>query len=74
MEQEKHVQKGKERSLKIHTRYFNRVNSWCPAAIPEIRLCGKWLQDIGFGQGQTIKVQPEENKITITVDEAHPEE
>ncbi|MGS2763704.1 SymE family type I addiction module toxin [Sinomicrobium sp. M5D2P9] len=37
--------------------------------IPEIRLCGKWLQDIGFEHGQTIKVKQEKNKITITVDE-----
>jgi len=39
------------------------------ASFPEIRLCGKWLQEMGFQHGQTIKVKQEMNRITITVEE-----
>lgn len=60
----------KERRLKVYYKYFNRVNSWQRSVIfPEIRLCGKWLQDIGFEHGQTINVRQERNRITITVEE-----
>ncbi len=67
MKQEKESHLNKERQLKVYPKYFERVNSWCPIIFPEIRLCGKWLQDIGFEHGQTIKVQQEKNKITITI-------
>ncbi|MFH6957160.1 SymE family type I addiction module toxin [Flavobacterium aquidurense] len=33
---------------------------------PEIRLCGKWLKDIGFEYGQSITVIHEKNRIIIT--------
>ncbi len=57
-----------ERRLKVYYKYFHRVNSWQRLVMyPEIRLCGKWLQDIGFEHGQTINVRQERNKITITV-------
>lgn len=69
MEQEKKFQQKQERHLKVYPKYFDRVNSWRPIIFPEIRLCGKWLQDIGFEHGQIIKVKQEKNKITITVDE-----
>lgn len=67
MKQEKKSRQRKERQLKVYPRYFDRAYSWRPVILPEIRLCGKWLKEIGFEQGQTIKVQQERNKITITV-------
>jgi len=57
-----------ERQLKVYYKYVSRVKSWPPVIFPEIRLCGKWLQEIGFEHGQTINVRQEKNKITITVD------
>ncbi len=68
MEQEKKIQTVSHRQLKVYYKYFKRANSWRPVIFPEIRLCGKWLQDIGFENGQTINVQQEKNKITITVE------
>ncbi len=59
---------GAERQLKVYYKYFSRVNSWPPVIFPEIRLCGKWLQDLGFKNGQTINVRQEKNKIIITID------
>lgn len=57
------------RQLKVHYKYFHRVNTWQRSVIfPEIRLCGKWLQDLGFEHGQTINVLQEKNKIIITID------
>lgn len=35
---------------------------------PEIRLCGKWLQGMGFDCGQSVMVRHEKNKIIITAD------
>ena len=70
MEQNKKNQPSAERQLKVYYKYFHRVNSWQRSVIfPEIRLCGKWLQDIGFEHGQTINVRQEKNKIIITIDE-----
>lgn len=56
MEQEKKFQHKKDRHLKVYGKYADCVNSWRPNILPEIRLCGKWLKDIGFEHGQTIKV------------------
>jgi len=58
--------KGK-RILKILPKYFSR--RWNEAVFPEIRLAGKWLQDIGFICGKKVNVKHEKNKIIITLDE-----
>jgi len=34
--------------------------------IPQIRFEGKWLKALGFSVGDKIKVDCEENRITIT--------
>jgi toxic protein SymE len=53
------------RKLKIHTKYRSRRFDWVP--IPEIRLEGKWLENLGFTQGQTVSVELKQNKLTITI-------
>jgi toxic protein SymE len=40
--------------------------SWVPVVFPEIRLCGKWLQDMGFSCGDMVTVQLKENQLIIT--------
>jgi toxic protein SymE len=50
------------RKLRVYSKYLNRT------IFPEIRLCGKWLQDTGFHDGQKIIVQHEKNKIIIILD------
>ncbi|WP_264535210.1 SymE family type I addiction module toxin [Flavobacterium sp. N1736] len=57
-------QSGK-RQLKIHRKYFSRSYRRY-VVFPEIRLCGKWLQNIGFVHGKFVTVQHEKNKIIIT--------
>ncbi len=71
MKQNKNTLAKVERHLKVYPKYFERVNSRCPAIFPEIRLCGKWLKSIGFKHGQTIKVSQQQNKITITVEDGN---
>jgi len=57
------------RALKVYPKYFDRVNTRPPVIFPEIRLCGKWLKDIGFDHDQMIKVRQEKHKIIITIEE-----
>lgn len=53
------------RKLKIHTKY--RIRKYDETKIPEIRLEGKWLENIGFKRGQTVKIKQQNTKLTITV-------
>ncbi|MEN2398974.1 SymE family type I addiction module toxin [Flavobacterium sp. MC2016-06] len=55
----------KQRRLKIQPKHIARsYNRY--VVFPEIRLCGKWLQDIGFNQGNFVTIEHQENKIIIT--------
>ena len=36
--------------------------------VPEIRLCGKWLEDMGFDYGQRITVRLEGDRLVIQSD------
>jgi toxic protein SymE len=55
-----------ERQLKVVTKYqyrsFHQV-----ITVPEIRLIGKWLKESGFEEGKQVKVQVQNNKLTITL-------
>jgi toxic protein SymE len=58
--------KNKERKLKILPKFFPR--SWSGYAVfPEIRLAGKWLQDLGFTCGRFVIITVQDNGITITM-------
>lgn len=55
------------RKLKIHTKHQARAYG-ATTTIPEIRLEGKWLDKLGFKQGETVNIEQKKNKLTITVD------
>lgn len=57
-------QPSKKRSLKVYPKYFQRTNRM--VRFPQIRLCGKWVEDSGFACGQEITVLHARNKIVIT--------
>lgn len=57
---------SKSRKLKIHTKY--QARAYRGITIPEIRLEGKWLDELGFKQGQIINIEQEKNKLIITID------
>lgn len=60
------MKQSAKRRLKIQPKYIARAYMRY-VVFPEIRLCGKWLHDIGFAHGKFVTVQHEENKIIITV-------
>ncbi|UMY64670.1 MULTISPECIES: SymE family type I addiction module toxin [unclassified Flavobacterium] len=55
------------RKLKIHRKYQVRAYG-ITTTIPEIRLKGKWLEKLGFRQGQTVIVEELEDTLVIRVD------
>lgn len=57
---------SKFRKLKVHSKYQPRRCG--EVHIPEIKLLGKWLAELGFKQGQTVKIEQEMNKLIITLD------
>ncbi|HEY1045379.1 MAG TPA: SymE family type I addiction module toxin [Bacteroidia bacterium] len=67
MEQEENFQQSGRRQLKVYEKYISRSYHQY-VVFPEIRLCGKWLQDMGFDCGQSVTVRHEKNKIIITLD------
>jgi toxic protein SymE len=67
MKQERNSQPTGKRRLKISKKYFSR-SYFKFKFFPEIRLCGKWLQETGFKTGQVVIVRHEKNKIVITLD------
>ncbi|WP_409014323.1 SymE family type I addiction module toxin [Dyadobacter sp. CY326] len=56
--------KHKSRQLKIYSK-FQRSSRWNSKFVPEIRLCGKWLENMGFGSGERIQVRLENDRIII---------
>ncbi|WP_374759088.1 SymE family type I addiction module toxin [Dyadobacter chenwenxiniae] len=56
--------KCKERQLKIYPK-FQQTSKWNSKFVPEIRLCGKWLEDMGFDFGEHITVRLEDSKLII---------
>jgi toxic protein SymE len=54
------------RKLKVRPKHFSRALRRT-VAFPEIRLCGKWLQQMGFACGQTVSIEHRQNQLIITV-------
>jgi len=52
-----------ERKLKIHSKV--RYRKWDQITVPEIRLEGKWLDDLGFKEGKQVVIDQKKNKLTI---------
>lgn len=55
-----------EKRLKICEKYFERAH-FGAAHFPEIRLAGKWLEDLGFECGEQVTVKYSEKKLEITL-------
>ncbi|MCF2488192.1 SymE family type I addiction module toxin [Dyadobacter sp. CY347] len=56
--------KARTRQLKIYSK-FQRSSQWNSKFVPEIKLCGKWLKDLGFDHGEHIKVHFEDGKLIL---------
>lgn len=57
--------KAKYRTLKIYPKHHRRV--FDNIIVPEIRLEGKWLKELGFRQGMKVKIKQQAKKLTITI-------
>mgnify|MGYP001627188721 CR=1 FL=1 len=56
--------KKQERQLKIGYTFQNRAYHQM-VAMPEIKLCGKWLAESGFAEGQEVRIIVEYKKLII---------
>jgi toxic protein SymE len=54
-----------EKQLKISGKYYQRDN-FRAVVFPEIRLAGKWLEDLGFECGEAVMVKYSEKRLEIT--------
>ena len=59
--------KPKVRNLKIHPHI--RLNGWTSSTVPEIKLCGNWLEKLGFVPEQRVKITTMNKLLIIRVDE-----
>ena len=73
MTHRKKISNPSARKLKVYGKYVPRA--WYKYALmPEIRLCGKWLQEAGFECGDEVTVKCLGNKLEITLNQiAEPE-
>jgi len=61
------------RVLKIGYHYYesqhrDRELRYRPRQVPNLRLCGDWLQEAGFLVGQKVRVEVAHDGIMITLD------
>jgi toxic protein SymE len=55
------------RSLKIQPQI--RINRWTTSTVPEIKLCGNWLEKLGFIPEQRVNITTMNKLLIIRVDE-----
>jgi len=55
------------RNLKIQPHI--RLNSWTSSTVPEIKLCGNWLEKLGFVPEQRVNITTMNKLLIIQVDE-----
>ncbi|MET0636663.1 MAG: SymE family type I addiction module toxin [Chitinophagaceae bacterium] len=53
------------RTLSVYSKF--RLNIYENKLVPEIRLCGNWLANLGFKEGDLLDVTGENGKITISI-------
>ena len=55
------------RSLKIQPKY--RTNRWGTSIVPELKLSGKWLENLGFEKESRVEVHTSKGLIIIRPEE-----
>lgn len=60
------------RKLKIHSKF--RARRWDNTTVPEIRIEGRWLEELGFKEGEQVQIEQQQNKLTITLYKEQEEE
>jgi toxic protein SymE len=55
------------RNLKVYPK--NRVNRWSRVTVPEIRLCGNWLEELGFSINSRVIVTTSPGMLILRSDD-----
>jgi toxic protein SymE len=62
-DKQKKIRKPGVRSLKIQPKV--RINTYSQKNFPEIKLCGDWLQKLGFQHGERVTITAMPNLLII---------
>jgi toxic protein SymE len=54
-----------DRKLKIYSKYRQSPSSYTCRIVPELRLCGVWLEQSGFKIGEQVQITIRNQEITI---------
>jgi toxic protein SymE len=66
-EKKRSNKKPEVKNLKIHP--HTRLNGWASSTVPEIRLCGNWLEKLSFLPEQRVNITTMNKLLIIRVDE-----
>ena len=55
------------RTLKIQPKH--RFNSYSTSIVPELKLCGKWMEDLGFKKESRVEIYTSKGLIVIRPEE-----
>lgn len=61
------IRRPEVRSLKIQPRF--RVNRNSTIDVPEIRLCGNWLESLGFKKGRRVSITTMNELLIVRLQE-----
>ena len=54
-----------DRKLKVYPKYRTLASTYAPRIVPELRLCGVWLERSGFRIGEQVQVIIKDQEIII---------
>lgn len=54
-----------DRKLKIYSKYRQSPSCYTSRIVPELRLCGQWLEQSGFKIGEQVQVTIKDQEIII---------
>lgn len=54
-----------DRKLKIYSKYRQSPYSYTGRIVPELRLCGVWLEQSGFKIGEQVQITIKDQEIII---------
>ena len=69
-ENKNEIKVPKVRTLKIQSKI--RVNDCDYVTVPEIRLCGNWLEKLGFTPEHRVSVTAKNKMLVLTVEDNSP--
>jgi toxic protein SymE len=54
-----------DRKLKVYPKYRSLASTHSARIVPELRLCGQWLERSGFRIGERVQVTIKDQEIII---------